>query len=897
MNFKKICSLALSALIVASSSLCAFAANTVPKGTTPTGWTTWLGGNAKADRDVYNIVNDNAYSGSSSLCVNNVGVLNNEQYYLSPTIKSGLGTGQYKISLKISSLPYRTLGSVFLLRDANGKEIRKLDLMWSYDTKLNVTATELDNGWYELSWLCDATSAAPNSLWISIYASSKTYYIDDISLTLADGTENFINNGSFEAYPRENTIAPGTIPYGYKMWYGGNASAAKNRNPFEVVNSTSYSGQMSLRFNNTGVLNNEQHYLAPNLKTATQTGQYKISLKISSLPYNSLGSIFLLRDANGSTLRELDLMWCYDTKFNVTATALDNGWYELSWLCDAATAPQSLWIKFYASTKTFYIDDISISPVGSSENLVQNGNFDEIDPSVPIDLTGIAAKSGNGKVSLSWDTPIYGYGARIYDITNGENNLLASAVFPERNAEISGLENGKTYTLCVKSYSNYNIESSGVTITATPFLPDWELGPITSSFGGTEYISGSTTFSSTLTNNKLDNLSAVMLAALYDANGKLLDVSSGEKLNLSISENSSISASLNVPADFSSTYIKVFAFNSTGNITPIAAAQKFNPATEYISKRTLSQNELLSLVSNKSNVTVDSEGYMDIERFTPEQKSYLESIGMSSPTNVRLAEISFTTNSSVIEFDYNMSGTKVGYISTYIDGELSSESDATQFDGYGTYTQKLDGNSHRVTIYLPQQGMTIKDFKIASAAEIQPITGRTRAMFYGDSITQGIGIYKAADCYVNTLARLMDYEVLNYGVSGYVFDPKQIKESSYFEPEIIYVAYGTNDATAKTDFETNFEPKVRQFITNLRELYPQTPITLITPIWTNWADRIANLDAARSIITTVAAEFENVSVINGLELIPAESKYFGDDLHPNTLGAAAYAKNLSLKIK
>ena len=44
------------------------------------------------------------------------------------------------------------------------------------------------------------------------------------------------------------------------------------------------------------------------------------------------------------------------------------------------------------------------------------------------------------------------------------------------------------------------------------------------------------------------------------------------------------------------------------------------------------------------------------------------------------------------------------------------------------------------------------------------------------------------------LSRMMDYEFVNYGIGGYIFNPDQFVGQGVFEPDIVFVAYGANDA-------------------------------------------------------------------------------------------------------
>ena len=352
---------------------------------------------------------------------------------------------------------------------------------------------------------------------------------------------------------------------------------------------------------------------------------------------------------------------------------------------------------------------------------------------------------------------------------------------------------------------------------------------------------------------------------------------------------------LTIPDNIAGTKVVNFVWKDVTSLDPITKPTVFTPDPEYIPKTTLTQAEAEELLWGCSELVVDSEGYMDPQRYPAAQKAFF---GNSSITEVRMAGLSFTTDANIFMMDYKIDGTKIGDLDVYVDGKLAYEINVASMGTGGTFKYPLDGKEHRVDVYFPQRAFTFKNVAVSQGSSIAPIPNRTKALFYGDSITQGDGIYKMSQNYVSRFARIMDYEFVNYGYSGYIFAPGQIHANNRFTPDVIFVAYGTNDANyPKEGFASMYTDRVTQFMNNLTNLYPTQKIYVITPTWTNWTDRAHNLDEARSILATIASGYENVTVVNGLDMMPNDASYFTDGIHPNGAGAQAYAENLAAVVK
>jgi lysophospholipase L1-like esterase len=164
----------------------------------------------------------------------------------------------------------------------------------------------------------------------------------------------------------------------------------------------------------------------------------------------------------------------------------------------------------------------------------------------------------------------------------------------------------------------------------------------------------------------------------------------------------------------------------------------------------------------------------------------------------------------------------------------------------------------------------------------------------GDSITQGYDAVYPSQSYANKLAWALDAEIVNQAIGGEIFRPAILDENLPFTPDLITVAFGTNDWSGQT--AENFEKNADGFYTKLATLYPNTPVFAILPIWrADWekVTRAKPFHESREILRGLAEKHPNFRVIDGMSLTPHLPAFFSDlYLHPNDLGFEIYAQEL-----
>ena len=168
----------------------------------------------------------------------------------------------------------------------------------------------------------------------------------------------------------------------------------------------------------------------------------------------------------------------------------------------------------------------------------------------------------------------------------------------------------------------------------------------------------------------------------------------------------------------------------------------------------------------------------------------------------------------------------------------------------------------------------------------------------GDSITHGYDADTTSLSYANIVMRRLDLDGINQGAAGYVFCARSLDPALFEgkrEPDIITIAYGTNDWAGKT--KEDFCRDIDEFFIRLREIYPSTPVIVITPIWRAGyylITKVGEFEFCREYLTSAAKKHEGVYVLDGDKLVPHSYDYFRDiRVHPNDAGFATHGTGVA----
>ncbi len=239
-----------------------------------------------------------------------------------------------------------------------------------------------------------------------------------------------------------------------------------------------------------------------------------------------------------------------------------------------------------------------------------------------------------------------------------------------------------------------------------------------------------------------------------------------------------------------------------------------------------------------------------------------------------------------------------------INGKLFANIDVSNIENRLRVELALGEGEKTVAIYFPWAASAVlEDLALDDGASFAPCPRKRKMLMYGDSITQGYHCFHPSRSYASRLADALGADAINKGIGGEQFRPAlaELADPS-LSPDLITVAYGTNDwAVRCTDFE-ELKQNSQAFLTTLSKAYPRAAITVITPIWREDLERrrsdMPPFVAVDEWLTSVADALPNASVVHGLDLVPHDPSFYHDRyLHPNDDGFAHYCNNLIEQMK
>lgn len=285
------------------------------------------------------------------------------------------------------------------------------------------------------------------------------------------------------------------------------------------------------------------------------------------------------------------------------------------------------------------------------------------------------------------------------------------------------------------------------------------------------------------------------------------------------------------------------------------------------------------------------DGYLQAFQYSKAQMEYFEgasefwyerSIASSAKT------LEFITKGTKISFDY-----KFAWIGSKDSFEASVNGLATQIyyvsdlQKEGRLTFEFPEGEKSVVIYLPADATVLIRNLETDAVLIVP-QKKEKVLWLGDSITQGYGPLRSSCTYVSVANRIFNYDIINQGIGGYVYDKKSILPMEGYRPDKIIVSLGTNQ------YRSESMRSVEEFYETLIGIYGnEIPILCITPIWRGDSpENLPILVRYCENIKKIAGQYNNIKIVDGFTLVPHLSEYFIDNLHPNALGSEVYGRNL-----
>ena len=305
----------------------------------------------------------------------------------------------------------------------------------------------------------------------------------------------------------------------------------------------------------------------------------------------------------------------------------------------------------------------------------------------------------------------------------------------------------------------------------------------------------------------------------------------------------------------------------------------------------MTNSDLQSIYFGAYSFQETSDGWLQAFQYSAAQMAYFKSVSdfwydrcMASTAKT----LELTTDARTISFEYRFiwEGSPDSF-ELAVDGLISDIRYVKDLPKEGRLVWTLAPGKKDVVIYLPSDS-TVLLRRLEIDGTFAPARKNEKVLWLGDSITQGFGPLRSGQTYVSVANRLLNYDIINQGIGGYVYDRQSLLPMDGYAPDKIIVALGTNQ------FGCENMKDVEEYYDALIGLYgSKIPILCISPLWRgDLPEQIPILIRFCENVKAIAGSHANVTVVDGFTLVPHLPEYFLDNLHPNLLGAETYGRNL-----
>lgn len=323
----------------------------------------------------------------------------------------------------------------------------------------------------------------------------------------------------------------------------------------------------------------------------------------------------------------------------------------------------------------------------------------------------------------------------------------------------------------------------------------------------------------------------------------------------------------------------------------------------------LTFEQIKSITKGAVRVVKDN-GKVKFLRFTEEQEKMYEAFPdfykkTFATAGVRL-EFVTGSRSMTLKVDVSAASSRTYFNhDIFVNGEhrysLGSDTQIGS-DGHVTVegSYSLGDGKKTVCIYFPWSACSeLISLELDNGCTVAPVSHSRKMILFGDSITHGYDAAHPAMSYASLLVDALDAEGVNKGIGGEIFRGELAALADGSTPDIITVAYGTNDWSSVK--KESFDTSCAEFYETLAKTYPDAKIFALTPIWRGdcgKTTKVGKFSYVSDKIYEVAEGLSNVTVIECVDFVPHEASMFSPDvLHPNVLGFSHYAEGVIAAIK
>ncbi|MBQ8358236.1 MAG: SGNH/GDSL hydrolase family protein [Clostridia bacterium] len=256
-------------------------------------------------------------------------------------------------------------------------------------------------------------------------------------------------------------------------------------------------------------------------------------------------------------------------------------------------------------------------------------------------------------------------------------------------------------------------------------------------------------------------------------------------------------------------------------------------------------------------------------------------------TGVRL---DFVTDSQSLSFD-TADGDK---FEVFINGLQRYRIHAEAYRAKGeTPTFELGEGEKRVTLLFPSHSRgVLTSVALDDGATLTPYRYACKMLFIGDSITQGWNSRYDSLSYAQRVSRFFNADSVIQGIGGAYYHEGTLDKID-FDAETVVIAYGTNDFGHYPTLE-EMRLRASRFLDGIAAQFGNKRVFVISPIYrADWQKpkKMGSFADACNLVKEEGVRC-GFTVVDGMELVPHNSDFYADAVHPNDLGFGVYAERL-----
>jgi len=304
----------------------------------------------------------------------------------------------------------------------------------------------------------------------------------------------------------------------------------------------------------------------------------------------------------------------------------------------------------------------------------------------------------------------------------------------------------------------------------------------------------------------------------------------------------------------------------------------------------LSYEQVKAITFGTTNLWQEDDG-IHFRRCTEEQirtwYSIREDLGNVSTRTTGIC-FDFHTDSPFARFAF----AGANHFDIYVDGILFQCHEATD----PICTVALPEGEHRVTFIFPSHSNDrpfLQYLELADGASLAPHKYDRKILFLGDSITQGWCSSRDSLSWAWNVSLALNAEMLNQGIGGSFAEPAAFPHGVDYDPDTVIVAYGTNDWSVRPTLERLKEIHDRYYDL-VCEKYAGKQLVGISPTYRFNTEAGRKMGSFRDCCETVKDSIREhgMTLVDGFDLIPHQSMFFKDGVHPLDIGYRTFADHL-----